>query len=54
MVNIQQTLTLLSAFVPIFKELGATENIEKALTQLFKFINADLSLYNHSYREKFN
>ncbi len=41
MVNIQQALTLTSAFEFILKELGVTDKIGKGFTQLFKFINAD-------------
>lgn len=41
MVNIQQTLTLTSAFEFILKELGVTDNLGEGLTQLFKFLNAD-------------
>jgi aspartate aminotransferase-like enzyme len=41
MINIQQALTLTSAFEFILKELGVSDNIGKGLTRFFKFINAD-------------
>ena len=41
MVNIQQALTLTSAFEFILRELGVTDKIGKGLRQLFKTINTD-------------